>query len=82
MLKGDSYDTQGILKRSYFDHSIFLALIETVKIVIDEKDAARSTSSNFIFERKILLNFNEQIFDGTIISNKNIVYNPRSKRIK
>jgi hypothetical protein len=41
------YNTQGTLLRSYFEHPIYLAPLETVEIVIDEGDREGGTGANF-----------------------------------
>lgn len=46
----DFYDTHGELLKSYIKEPIFLAPLETVEIVIDEKDKTGGTGANFIFD--------------------------------
>jgi hypothetical protein len=48
--KADFYDTHGVLLKNYLKAPIFLAPLETVEIVIDEKDKTGGTGANFIFD--------------------------------
>jgi hypothetical protein len=47
--KADYYGTDGELVRQYLNHSVFLKPLETVEIVIYEKDRAGGTGGNFVF---------------------------------
>jgi hypothetical protein len=44
------YNTAGDLIRTYVDHPIFLKPLETIEIVINEKDTHGGSGANFIFE--------------------------------
>lgn len=66
--KADYYDTNGKLLRTYFDHPIYIAPMETVEIVIDEKDQEGGTGANFLFQWKIKKSTNNPFFEGIMIS--------------
>ena len=68
MLRGDYYNTKGDLTRTYFDFPIFLKPLETIEIVIDEKDTHGGTGANFIFEWALKHTGHEPIFDAVMIS--------------
>ncbi|MCB0641652.1 MAG: DUF3124 domain-containing protein, partial [Phaeodactylibacter sp.] len=62
------YNTSGDLIRTYFQQPIFLKPMETVEIVIDEKDKEGGTGANFLFEWSIKPGLVEPIFEGVMIS--------------
>lgn len=68
VLKAGYYDTHGKLVRTYFNHAIFLAPMETADIIIDEVDTIGGTGSNFLFEWKIPKNCPEPLFEGVMNS--------------
>ena len=51
--KASYYNTHGKLIRNYFSKPIFIAPLETVEIVIDERDKEGGSGANFIFDWKI-----------------------------
>ena len=63
------FDTHGKLIRTYFKQTIFIAPLETVSIVIDEKDKEGGTGANFIFDWAIKPHTTEPIFEGVQLSN-------------
>jgi hypothetical protein len=48
--RADYYGTDGQLVRRYLNHTVFLKPLETVEIVIYEKDRAGGTGGNFVFD--------------------------------
>lgn len=50
ILRADYYNTKGDLIRTYFDQPVFVKPLETIEIVIDERDKDGGTGANFIFE--------------------------------
>ena len=66
--KADYYDTHGKLIRSYFNHPIYLAPMETVEIVIDETDKEGGTGGNFMFDWIIKQQSNQPLFEAVMIS--------------
>lgn len=48
--KAEYFNTKGKLIRTYFDQPIYLLPMETVEIVINEKDREGGTGGNFLFE--------------------------------
>ncbi|XCF05720.1 DUF3124 domain-containing protein [Tamlana crocina] len=85
LLKAEYFDTHGVSVRNYFNHPIFLAPMETTDIIIDEKDVAGGTGSNFIFEWKIPKNCPEPLFEGIMNSTmgqQGLSFTTQAKRIK
>ncbi|MGJ8684264.1 MAG: DUF3124 domain-containing protein [Nonlabens sp.] len=85
VLKAEYYDTYGKSVRKYFDKSIYLAPLETVEIIIDEKDISGGTGSNFIFEWKTPQNCPEPIFEGvmtSVLGQQGLSFTTQSKRIQ
>ncbi len=81
--KAEYFDTHGQLIRSYFNHTIFIAPMETVEIVIDEMDQG-GTGANFVFEWKIKPQTHEPLFEGVMISTsgqQGISFTTHGKRI-
>ena len=62
------YDTAGSLIRTYFDKPIYIIPLETIEIVIDERDMEGGSGANFIFDWQADLNSTEPIFDAVMIS--------------
>ncbi|PHN06537.1 DUF3124 domain-containing protein [Flavilitoribacter nigricans] len=68
ILRSDYYDTHGELIRTYFDHPVFVAPLETIEIVIDEGDEVGGTGGNFIFEWATKPDIHEPFFEAVMIS--------------
>jgi len=68
LLRAEYFDTQGVSVKSYFDAPVYLLPMETVEIVIEEKDNSGGTGSNFIFEWQIPKNCPEPFFEGVMSS--------------
>lgn len=68
LLNARYFDTSGKLLRRYFDHPIYLSPLETVEIVIDEKDREGGTGANFLFEWQKKNAAPEPLFEGVMIS--------------
>lgn len=66
--KAAYYNTSGALMRTYFDHPIYIAPMETVEIVIDEKDQSGGTGANFIFDWEVSPGLYNPIFEAVMIS--------------
>ena len=64
----DYFNTKGDLIRRYFDTPVFLKPLETIEIIIDEKDTKGGSGANFIFEWAHKKNSNEPVFDAVMIS--------------
>ena len=85
VLKAKYFDTHGTLVRTYFDKPIYLAPLETAEIIIDEKDVAGGTGSNFIFEWKMPKECSEPLFEGVMNSTmgqQGLSFTTQGKRIK
>ena len=66
--KAEYFNTHGESIRSYFKSPIYLNPLETVSIVIDEKDKEGGVGANFIFDWKIKKATPEPLFEGVMIS--------------
>ena len=66
--KAEYYNTKGDLIRSYFKNPIFLGPLETVEIVIDEKDQEGGTGANFVFDWKMKKSSTDPFFESIMIS--------------
>jgi hypothetical protein len=62
------YDTDGSLIRTYFDKPIYLTPMETIEIVIDEKDNEGGSGANFIFNWRANAQLTEPLFESVMIS--------------
>ncbi|QWX83507.1 DUF3124 domain-containing protein [Cellulophaga sp. HaHaR_3_176] len=62
------FNTEGHLIRNYIKKPIYLKPLETVSIVIDEKDKEGGTGANFIFDWKIKPKTHKPFFEGIMIS--------------
>jgi hypothetical protein len=68
LTSADYYNSQGALIRSYFNHPIYLAPMETVDIIIDEEDETGGTGANFMFHWHKKPGTHDPIFEGIMIS--------------
>ena len=66
--KAEYFDTKGNPIRTYFDQPIYIKPMETVEIVIDEKDQSGGTGANFLFQWLIKPDSHEPYFEGVMIS--------------
>ncbi|HKJ49804.1 MAG TPA: DUF3124 domain-containing protein [Christiangramia sp.] len=66
--KAEFFNTKGKSIRTYFDHPIYIAPMETVEIVVDESDVEGGTGANFIFEWSVRDSISEPLFEGVMIS--------------
>ena len=66
--KATYYNTQGKLIRTYIENPIFLKPMETIEIVINERDEHGGTGANFIFEWATKRPNSEPLFEGVMIS--------------
>lgn len=66
--KAEYFDTHGNSIRTYFNKPIYIKPMETVEIVIDEKDQSGGTGANFLFQWSIKPNTHEPYFEGVMIS--------------
>lgn len=62
------YDTHGKAIRTYFDFPVFVVPMETVEIVINERDLEGGTGGNFHFDWRADSTVNEPFFEAVMIS--------------
>ena len=85
ILKAEYFDTHGTSFRSYFNHPIYLAPLETTEIIIDEMDIEGGTGSNFIFEWNAPKDCPEPLFEGVMnstVGQQGLSFTTQSRRIK
>ena len=85
ILKAEYFDTHGTALRSYFNHPIYLAPLETTEIIIDEMDIEGGTGSNFIFEWNAPKDCPEPLFEGVMnstVGQQGLSFTTQSRRIK
>ncbi|WP_321290429.1 DUF3124 domain-containing protein [uncultured Sunxiuqinia sp.] len=68
ILRSDYYNTAGDLIRTYFNNPIFLKPLETIEIVVDERDEHGGTGANFIFDWAVNSGTHEPLFEAVMIS--------------
>jgi len=66
--KADHYSTEGKMVSSYINRTVYLKPMETIEIVINEKEDLGGTGGNFIFEWSIPSTSPEPLFEGVMIS--------------
>ena len=66
--KAAYYDTKGNLIRTYFDYPIYIKPLETIEIVIDERDTTGGAGANFVFDWTINESLHEPFFEAVMIS--------------
>lgn len=66
--KAEYFNTKGDRLRNYIVNPVFVAPMETVEIIIDEKDQEGGTGANFIFEWSKLEDSSDPIFEAVMIS--------------
>jgi len=79
------YDTQGNPIRTYFDKTIRVKPMETVQIIIDDKDNQGGTGANFMFDWQKAPHQSEPIFEAIMITTygqQGISFVTEGKRIK
>jgi len=83
--KAEYFNTHGQHIRTYIAQPIFLIPLETVAIVIDEKDKEGGTGANFIFDWHIKPHTSEPLFEGIMISTsgqQGLSFTTQGKRIQ
>ncbi|MBU2995805.1 DUF3124 domain-containing protein [Cellulophaga baltica] len=79
------YNTHGQLIRSYINKPVYLSPLETIAIVIEEKDKEGGTGANFIFDWKIETTTPEPFFEGIMISTsgqQGLSFTTKGERVK
>ncbi|MBT2160579.1 DUF3124 domain-containing protein [Zobellia barbeyronii] len=85
LTKAEYFDTHGKAVRTYFDHPIYLAPMETTEIIIDEVDVEGGTGSNFIIEWKVPKGCPEPLFEGIMnstMSQQGLSFTTQARRIE
>ncbi|WP_158974867.1 DUF3124 domain-containing protein [Cellulophaga sp. L1A9] len=66
--KGEYFNSQGKLLNTYIDKTIYLNPLETLAIVIAEKDKEGGSGANFIFDWQVKPNTSAPLFESVMIS--------------
>ena len=66
--RADYYNTHGELVRSYTNEVVYIAPMETLEIVINEKDTEGGTGANFLFDWLVPQGTHEPYFEAVMIS--------------
>lgn len=83
--KAQYFDTQGRMVRSYLDTPIYIAPLETLEIVIGERDVEGGAGANFIFDWKLAPGTSEPLFECVMISTygqQGLSFTTQGKRIE
>ncbi|GAA4299718.1 DUF3124 domain-containing protein [Aestuariibaculum suncheonense] len=83
--KATYYDTHGNAIRTYFDKTIYVAPMEAVEIVIDERDEEGGTGANFLFDWRMKETSNTPFFESVMISTsgqQGISFTTQGKELK
>ena len=84
ILKADYYNTVGINVRRYLKDPIFLKPLETVEIVIEDRDMEGGSGANFIFDWAMENDKNPPLFEAVMISpyeQQGLAFSTRGVRI-
>jgi len=68
ILKADYYNTIGVKIRKYLKNPIYLKPMETIEIVIPEKDIEGGSGANFVFDWAVKNDKNPPLFEAVMIS--------------
>ena len=68
ILKADYYNTVGMNVRQYLKDPIFLKPLETVEIIIEDRDMEGGSGANFIFDWAMKNDKNPPLFEAVMIS--------------
>lgn len=68
ILKADYYNTLGVNIRQYLEKPIFLNPMETVEIIIIDKDIEGGSGANFMFDWAVENDKNPPLFEAVMIS--------------
>ena len=68
ILKADYYNTAGDNIRQYINDPVYLKPMETVEIIIEEKDNEGGSGANFVFDWAVKNDKNPPLFEAVMIS--------------
>lgn len=84
ILQADYYNTVGKNVRRYLENPIFLKPLETVEIIIEDRDMEGGSGANFIFEWAMENDKNSPLFEAVMISpyeQQGLAFSTRGVRI-
>ena len=78
------FNTEGNSIRNYLDKTVYVAPMETIQIVIHEKDQEGGTGANFLFDWRAKPLSNEPLFEAVMITTygQGLSFTTQGKRIK
>lgn len=68
ILHADYFNTRGANIRQYIKSPIFIKPMETVEIIIDDKDSEGGSGANFVFDWAVKNEKNPPLFEAVMIS--------------
>lgn len=68
LLKADYYNTEGKNIRQYLKNPVYLKPMETVEIIIEEKDSEGGSGANFVFDWAMKNDSNPPLIEAVMIS--------------
>jgi hypothetical protein len=83
--KAEYFDTGGKLLRTYFDRPIFIVPMETLEIILGERDPHGGSGANFLFDWATKPGANEPYFEAVMISTsgqQGLSFMTQGKRVK
>lgn len=83
--KAKYFDTKGSLVKNYIEHSIYISPLETIEIIIGEKETEGGTGSNFIFDWQTKTNTSEPLFEAVMnstIGQQGLSFTTQGKRLQ
>ncbi|TYB77470.1 DUF3124 domain-containing protein [Bizionia gelidisalsuginis] len=66
--KAEYFNTHGELIRTYFSKTVFIKPLETIEIIIDERDKEGGSGANFVFDWSISEGIHDPFFEAVMIS--------------
>ena len=66
--RAEYFDEKGVSVRTYFDRPIYVAPLESVEIVIDERDREGGAGAKFLFDWQIQPGSLEPLIEGVMVS--------------
>ncbi|MDX1773302.1 uncharacterized protein DUF3124 [Oceanihabitans sediminis] len=66
--KANYFDTKGDLVKSYIKEPIFVKPLQTIEIIIDEKDATGGTGAKFVFDWSAAKNVQAPYFEAIMVT--------------
>ncbi|MBQ0769402.1 MAG: DUF3124 domain-containing protein [Bizionia sp.] len=66
--KAEYFNTNGDPIRTYFNKTVFIKPLETIEIIIDERDKEGGSGANFVFDWSVSKGIHDPFFEAVMIS--------------